>query len=80
MIITVVPADRTVICDGKAHQLKPWPFDDKEIHAIQWQHTQGEIEHKTFPRIPNTIFDDYSIVEPYVDAFNAVDPPSEQAP
>lgn len=77
MNVTVVPSDRLIICDGQALTLKPWPFDDASIHAIQWQGTEGEIEHKTFPRIPNTVIDDFSVVAPYVEAFNEAVSPEE---
>lgn len=80
MIVTIIPEDRTIVCDGVAVVLKPWPFDDSSFHAIQWRHTEGEIEHKVFPRIANTVIDDYSIVAPYVEAFNAAQAQSEQNP
>lgn len=71
MNVTVIPSDYTIICDDEAVRIKPWPFDDKHIHAIQWHHTEGEIEYRGLPRPANELFDDYSRIEPYVEAFNA---------
>lgn len=78
MQVTVIPADLTIICDGVPVKIKPWPFDDSHIHAIQWHHTEGEVEFSAIPRQPNELISDDSLLGPYIEAFNnAVDPPSE---
>lgn len=77
MQVTVIPADCTIICDGVTAKIKPWPFDDSHIHAIQWHHTEGELEFRAIPRPPNEVITDEAIIEPYIEAFNASVVPME---
>jgi hypothetical protein len=71
MRVTVVPEDRLIKCDEQQAKLDIWPFDDAEIHAIQWYGTEGEIEYAGRPKPQNLMFDDVSVVQPYVDALIA---------
>lgn len=80
MKVTVIPCDHTIICDGVAVRISPWPFADVSTHAIQWDEDHGEIEHTGFPRPANTAFTDSEVVEPYVAAHTAAtSPPPEPA-
>jgi len=76
MRITIIPVDKMIIVDGKCVHLEPyepWDFDDKHIHAIQWNNGRGSLEYEDIPGerpVPNKIFgeDEFeSIVQPYVD-------------
>lgn len=81
MRLTVVPSDKLIRQDEILAFLPTWPFDDSDVHAIQWYDTFGEIEHNTQPALPNTAFTEFSVVEPYVDAFNDfVASQAEEAP
>lgn len=67
MRITIIPADRFIRCDADFAVLDDWPFNDSHIHAIQWDDTEGEIEHREKPP-RNEYITDPSIVMPYVQA------------
>lgn len=71
MRITVIPEDRWVRRDDDAANLPEWPFDDANIHAIQWHGEDGEIEYKGRPKPPNQGFTDSAILQPYLDALDA---------
>ena len=70
MRITVIPADRWIRRDNDAANLPDWPFNDANIHAIQWYDTEGEIEYSGRPKPPNEAFDDVERLRPYLDALN----------
>jgi hypothetical protein len=71
MRVTVIPEDRWVRRDNDAANLPEWPFDDANIHAIQWYGEDGEIEYKGRPKPPNGAFGDAVILQPYLDALDA---------
>ena len=79
MRISIIPADKKIIVDGKTVDLEndaPWDFDDETIHAIQWKDGRGSLEYEDIPGedpVPNKIFGDDefdTIVQPYLDYFN----------
>lgn len=70
MRVTVIPADRWIRRDDVSANLPDWPFDDFEIHAIQWYDTEGEIEYMAKPKPPNKLITDFSILQPYLDVLN----------
>jgi hypothetical protein len=76
MRVTVIPVDKTIIIDGNGVILESWPFEDDDIHAIQWEHNKGHIELKT--NDPNIDLDDIDIVQPYIDEYMKVIPLIEQ--
>ena len=71
MRITVIPADRWIRRDDDAANLPDWPFDDADIHAIQWYDSEGEIEYNGRPKPPNVPFFEAVILQPYLDALDA---------
>lgn len=71
MRITVIPADRWIRRDDDAAKLPEWPFDDANIHAIQWYDTEGEIEYTGRPKPPNEIITDATVLQPYLDSLDA---------
>lgn len=71
MRVTVIPVDCWVRRDDQAANLSDWPFNDSEIHAIQWDADAGEIEYVGKPKPPNQPFTDPSILEPYLEALQA---------
>jgi hypothetical protein len=71
MRITVISADRWIRRDDDAANLPEWPFDDANIHAIQWYDTEGEIEYTGRPKPPNQIITDAAVLQPYLDALDA---------
>lgn len=71
MRITVIPADRWIRRDNDAANLPEWPFDDVNIHAIQWYDTEGEIEYTNRPKLPNEGITDATVLQPYLDALDA---------
>jgi hypothetical protein len=68
MRVTVIPEDRWICRDADAAVLPEWPFDDAAIHAIQWKDATGELEHRGRPKPANTVFTDFAILQPYIDA------------
>lgn len=71
MRATVIPADRWIRRDDIAANLPEWPFDDANIHAIQWYGTEGEIEYNGHPKPSNEEITDPAILQPYLDALDA---------
>jgi hypothetical protein len=71
MLVTVIPADRWVRRDDDAAHLPEWPFDDANVHAIQWYDTEGEVEYVGRPKPPNEFFDDVERLQPYINALEA---------
>lgn len=65
--LTVIPADKLIICNGIAIQFE---FSSQHnLRALQWEEDKGHME---FDDAPNKKLDmgDYStIVQPYIDAF-----------
>jgi len=70
MRVTVIPSDRWIRRDEDAANLSEWPFDDANIHAIQWYGEDGEVELTGKPKPPNEIINDTSILEPYLAALD----------
>ena len=56
MKLTVVTSDLTVIKDNEAYIVADLSHLDKNIHAIQWQDTTGEIEY--IDNTPNLFIND----------------------
>lgn len=79
MRVTIIPEDRFIRCDDKTAFLSGWPFDDSNIHAIQWYDTWGEIEYKANPPY-NEKIEDESIVAPYVLELQELKTTEESAP
>lgn len=66
MKISIIADDKTIVIDGMALS-----FDfaiDSNIHAIQWRDTWGNVEYKEGAQ---TWFDDVSVVDPFVTAYQA---------
>jgi hypothetical protein len=70
MRVTVIPSDRWIRRDNDAANLPEWPFDDANIHAIQWYETEGEIEYNGRPKPPNQAINDPAILTPYLEALD----------
>lgn len=70
MRVTVIPADCWIRRDDTQANLTDWPFDDANIHAIQWYDTEGEIEYTGRPKPPNEIFTDAARLDPYLAALD----------
>lgn len=68
MRITVIPADRWIRRDDVAAKIPDWPFEDANIHAIQWYDTEGEIEYTGRPKPQNESFTDLSRLDTYLTA------------
>jgi hypothetical protein len=49
--ISIIPADQTVVVDGVAIALEPWPGGTEGIHAIQWYETYGQVEPVAGPQV-----------------------------
>jgi hypothetical protein len=76
MRVSVVPIDKAITVDGIGAILTEWPFNDSDIHAIQWYGTEGEIEYpyqlpSKAPRRANEAITDEATVQPYVAAHKA---------
>lgn len=71
MRITIIPEDRWIRRDGDQAKLPDWPFDDANIHAIQWYGADGEIEYEGRPKPPNETITDPAILAPYLVALDA---------
>lgn len=67
MKVSVIPADKTVVVNGKALVFDFQVFSPK-VHAIQWNGISGTIEYTEGAA---TWFDNPAIVEPFIDAWNA---------
>lgn len=67
MQVSVIPADKTIIIDGAALQFD-YVFFPPNLRAIQWNGASGAVEFSTGPQ---QWIDNYSFVQPYVDAYNA---------
>jgi hypothetical protein len=46
MRITIIPSDGFISVDGEGFSGLDLSFIDKNIHAIQWYNTEGEVEMK----------------------------------
>lgn len=71
MRVTIIPEDCWVRRDTDSANLPEWPFDDANIHAIQWYEDNGEIEYNGKPKPPNEAFTNSAILAPYLDALDA---------
>lgn len=78
MRVTIIPVDRWIRRDDDAANLPDWPFDDANIHAIQWYGTEGEIEYSGHPKPPNEFITDPAILTSYLDALDAYLTPQEE--
>lgn len=70
MKVTVIPDDHWIRRDDQAVTLPNWPFDDANIHAIQWEGDAGEMEFKGNPRPSNETFTDAERLAPYLEAMD----------
>lgn len=70
MRVTVIPVDHWIRRDQLSAHLPEWPFDDAEIHAIQWYEIEGELEYNGDPKPENEPFTDSEILKPYLDALD----------
>lgn len=69
MRLTVIYDDHYISVDGYGiHFVDNWPFDEENVHAIQWYEDHGELEYKNTD--PNLEFTDYIRIEKYVSHFN----------
>jgi hypothetical protein len=69
MRLTVIYDDHYISVDGYGiHFVDNWPFDEENIHAIQWYDDHGELEYKNTD--PNLQFTDYIRVEKYLTHFD----------
>jgi len=71
MRVTIVPSDKKICRNNIAVTLSDWPFNDSNIHAIQWYDTYGEIEFTGKPKPPNEETSDFTILQPYLDALDS---------
>jgi hypothetical protein len=68
MRVTVIYDDHYISVDGQGiHFVDNWPFDEENIHAIQWYADHGELEYKDTS--PNLEFTDYPIIAKYISHF-----------
>jgi uncharacterized membrane protein YqiK len=68
MKVTVIYPDKFISVDGKGmYFAENWPFEETDIHAIQWHGDKGELEYNT--PIPNKELSDKSEIKKYVDLF-----------
>jgi len=70
MRVTVIPSDRFIRRDDDAANLSSWPFNDSNVHAIQWYDTYGEIEYNTTPKPPNLKINAAGVLLPYLEALD----------
>lgn len=70
MRVTIIPEDKWIRRGDDAGHIPEWPFDDANIHAIQWYETVGEIEYSGSPKPLNQSFDDPTILTPYLTALD----------
>lgn len=70
MRVTIIPEDRWIRRNSEQANLPDWPFDDANIHAIQWYGEDGEIEYKGRPKPPNQTISDPIILDPYLVALD----------
>lgn len=70
MRVIIVPSDRFIRRDDDAANLPDWPFDDQNIHAIQWYDTHGEIEYSGTPKPLNKLIDTSDVLLPYLEALD----------
>jgi hypothetical protein len=69
MRLTVIYDDHYISVDGYGiHFVDNWPFDEENIHAVQWYDDHGELEYKNTD--PNFEFTDYITIEKYISHFN----------
>lgn len=67
MIVSVIPADKTIVINGEGLTFE-FPYFPPSLHAIQWNGINGTLE---FTQGPQQFFDNAAIVQPYIDAWNA---------
>lgn len=68
MRLTVIYDDKFIKVDNKGMFFNDnWPFDETDIHAIQWYDDHGELEYRT--PIPNKELTKKSQVKKYIDFF-----------
>lgn len=68
MRVTIIPEDKWIRRDDQSANLPEWPFEDANIHAIQWYEDYGEIERNGTPKPQNELFTNPTILEPYISA------------
>lgn len=68
MRVTVIYDDHFISVDGQGiHFVDNWPFDEDNIHAIQWYTDHGQLEYKDTS--PNLDFTDYATISKYISHF-----------
>lgn len=67
MQVSIIPADKTIVIDGKAlvFDFSVW---SQKIHAIQWNGVSGTIE---FTQGAAQWFDNFALIEDLVQAYLA---------
>ena len=71
MRVTIVVDDNLVIVDGEPHRVNCYELIAEDIHAVQWYHNKGEVEHRTYEkhRQPNEDIDSFKKFEKFVDGW-----------
>lgn len=67
MKVSVIPADKAIIVNGEALTFD-FQYFPPNLHAIQWDGVSGAME---FTQGPQVFIDNVSLVQPYIDAWNA---------
>lgn len=69
MRVTVIYDDHFISVDGQGiHFVDNWPFDEENVHAIQWYQDHGQLEYKDTS--PNLDFNNFDKISKYVEHFN----------
>lgn len=68
MKVTVVFEDNTIVVDGEGRNGFTFSGQDENWRVIQWQHDHGWIEVFRGDRV---WLDEITIVQPYIDMWNA---------
>lgn len=83
MRVSIIADDNRIVIDGKSHSVD-CSILPKNIHAIQWEDMEGEIEFRSDEkgdRAPNVLISDFTPFQPLVDAWKIEDakpPPPPQ--
>lgn len=68
MRLTVIYDDRYISIDNLGINFaNNWPFDEEDIHAIQWYDDHGQLEYRT--NDPNKEITDISEIKKYIDHY-----------
>ena len=77
MRVTAVKPDRKINVDGKPLKVSRFPDHISDLRVLQWQNGNGHIE---YGGSPNESISDFSLVEPFVDEWEAEKLRREQMP